>query len=72
MSKLLHLTSLSEPIYKEGNASPGADFFHSEELYFREDVFRHTSITRCRHLPETQILLHIIGPILPASFVNRG
>lgn len=72
MPKLLHLTSLSEPIYEDGNTSPGADFFHSEELYFREDAVRHTSITRWRHLPEMQIPLHIIGPILSASFVNRG
>lgn len=72
MPKRLHFPSLSEPIYKEGNASPGADFFHSEKLYFCEDAVRHTSITRCRHLPEKQIPRHIIGPIVQASFVNRG
>lgn len=72
MPKLLHLTSLSEPIYKEGNASPGADFSHSEEPYFRKEAVQHTSITRCRHLPEMQIPRYIIGPIVQASFVNRG
>lgn len=71
VSKLPHLASLSWPVYKEWNALPGADFFHSEELLFHEDAVQHTSITRCRHLPEMQILLLIMGPILQASFVNR-